>query len=88
MKVEYKPSFLKSLKTLPKSVRENIETFAFKILPSLDSINQIKNLKKLRASTNAYRVRFGKYRLGLKLEKECLTVMTADSRGEFYRNFP
>jgi mRNA interferase RelE/StbE len=89
LKVHYHRKFLKDLAALPKSKREIVEYFAFKLLEEVDSFNEIKNLRKLQGHDNAYRVRFGDYRLGfIILESGEICLERVMHRGHFYKQFP
>jgi mRNA interferase RelE/StbE len=62
MKVEYLPSFIKDLKSLKGSpAYERIRVLAFDQIPVCESLNEIRNLKKLKAEDSAYRIRVGNY---------------------------
>jgi mRNA-degrading endonuclease RelE of RelBE toxin-antitoxin system len=72
---------------MPTKERVSVEQFIQEIA-QLKSINEIKNLKKLKGFINAYRIRFGDYRLGLILEANCLGLADIAHRSKFYRVFP
>ena len=48
----------------------------------------IKNLKKLKADGNYYRIRVGNYRLGLILDEAEISFVRVLHRKEMYRYFP
>ena len=88
MRVVVSKQFLKDLKKLPKNFRSRIEIFVFQSLKNINSIEEIKNLKKLSGNDNAYRIRFGDYRLGLFFENGSLMFTVIGARGDFYKKFP
>lgn len=89
MKVEYLPSFLKDLKALKSTSSYSvIRKLAFEALPSCSSLQDIRNIKKLKASDNAYRLRVGDYRIGFFLEQETVIFARVLHRGKIYRFFP
>ncbi len=58
MQVEYLPSFIKDLKKLKKtSYYTSIKSIAFETIPSCENITEINNLKKIKGTSNAYRIR-------------------------------
>jgi mRNA interferase RelE/StbE len=48
----------------------------------------IKNLKKLKADGNYYRIRVGNYRIGLVLDEAEISFVRVLHRKEMYRYFP
>lgn len=89
MKVEYLPSFIKDLKSLkgsPAYARNKILTF--EEIPAFDSLDEIRNLKKLKGEDNAYRIRTGDYRIGFFLNNEIITFARVRHRKDIYRVFP
>ena len=89
MKVEYLPSFIKDLKALKSSsTYAQIKALTFEEIPDYDSLNQIRNLKKLKDKDNAYRIRLSDYRIGFFFENEIITFARVRHRREIYRVFP
>ncbi len=88
MKTLYSKKFLKDLATIPKNERVSIEVFAFETLVKLDSIPATGKCEQLRGYQNYYKVRFGNYRIGLKLEGETLILERVLHRKDIYRYFP
>ncbi len=59
------------------------------IAESVEHIEQLPNLKKLKGYKNAYRVRIGKYRVGLlKIENDIVSFERCLRRDKIYRQFP
>lgn len=56
--------FIKSLAKIPARDRLVVENFIYLQIAELKSISEIRNIVKLSGYVNAYRVRFGDYRLG------------------------
>lgn len=89
MKTNYLPSFIKDLKALKSSpVYLRIKTLVFETIVNYNSIQEIRNLKKLKAEDNAYRIRVGNYRIGILVEEDCIIFARVAHRREFYRYFP
>ena len=53
-----------------------------------DQLTQIPNLKKMKGYKNAYRIRFGEYRIGLLFENNSIKLSRVMNRKEIYRYFP
>lgn len=89
MKTEFKKSFAKDLKKrsqekkLLTHVQEIIQT-----VESAESLQEINNLKKLKAEGGYYRIRLGDYRIGLKIEEETVVFVRFLHRSDIYRYFP
>ena len=88
MKVEFRESFRKDLrsikdKNLLAKVRETIES-----LESTTALLDLPNIKKLRGGKGYYRARIGEYRLGLIAEADSLVLVRFLNRKDIYRYFP
>jgi mRNA interferase RelE/StbE len=86
---EFKKSFAKDLRK--KSKETNLLSQVQKIIQEVDNVgnlHEIKNLKKLKAEGNYYRIRFGDYRIGLIIEDETIYFVRLLHRSEIYRYFP
>ena len=55
---------------------------------SINSLSQIKNLKKLKGQTKYFRIRSGDYRIGLYIENQVIEFTTIDHRKDIYKHFP
>ncbi len=88
MKVEFRKRFLKELSKIPPSVRQEIENFVFIKTSSLKTIFEISKIEKMKGYPNYYKVRFGSYRVGLKLEDDTINFERVLHRKDIYRYFP
>lgn len=88
MVVFYNKKFLKDLASIPKKYRDKIEHFVFEEISSLNSLADLHKLEKLSGYQNYYKMRFGNYRVGLKLDQNELTFERVLHRKEIYRLFP
>jgi mRNA interferase RelE/StbE len=65
-----------------------------KLLATIENIQQamkltdIKNIKKLKGSTDLYRIRLGDYRIGVIINKKEVQLIRFLHRKEIYRYFP
>lgn len=57
-------------------------------LQRADHLMEIPNLKKMKGYKNAYRIRFGKYRIGFLPETNTIKLSMVMNRKEIYRYFP
>jgi mRNA interferase RelE/StbE len=88
VKVQYRKKFLTDLARIPASERKAIEKFAFEDFPALNSVAEIGKVERLKGSRSCYKVRFGSYRIGLKLEHDTASFERVLHRREIYRFFP
>ena len=57
-------------------------------LQKADHLIEIPHLKKMKGYTNAYRIRFGDYRIGVLFENNKIILSRVMNRKEIYRYFP
>ncbi len=83
-------TFAKDLAGLPPEIRATIEQFAFQTLPATANPYALPRVEKLHGFRDFYKVRFGVYRLGLRIHKaqRTIEVRCVRHRREFYRHFP
>ena len=88
MKIVYRKKFLKELANIPSATRSKMETFAFEELPKAKSIFEIGAAEQMKGYPSYYKVRFGSYRIGLKMENDRVILEKALHRKDIYRHFP
>lgn len=89
MKTKYQPTFIKDLKALKStSVFQKIKTLVFEEIPKLESLDGLSNLKRLKSSDDAYRIRVGEYRIGFWLRGDTVIFQRVLHRKDIYRYFP
>jgi len=69
-RVTYKRVFLQELKRLPHDMRSQVEEFVFVTLPMAENPFTSTQIKKLTGYQDYYRVRFGDYRVGLRIDRQ------------------
>jgi len=57
-------------------------------LQRADHLMEIPHLKKMKGYKNAYRIRFGDYRIGFLFENNTIILSRVMNRKEIYRYFP
>ena len=88
MKVKYKKKFLKELSNISSSIRLKIEFFVFKQLPEADSIHQLGIIEQMKSYPFCFKVRFGSYRIGMKIQDDTIVLEKVLHRKDIYRHFP
>ena len=88
MRVKYHKRFLKELSKIPSKNRTKIEDFAFNEIPQSESIYQIGRLEKMKGYSSYYKVRFGVYRVGIRIEGDTVIFERVLHRKDLYRYFP
>lgn len=88
MKVSYRKIFLEDLAEIPAEVRKRIERFVFEESPALQSLGESGKIEHLKGYKSCYKVRFGAYRVGLRVEDETIVFERVLHRKEIYRFFP
>ena len=89
MKTIFRKSFVRDLKRYEKDknlfdrIRETIIE-----VEAADSINSLRNIKKLKAEGPYYRLRVGNYRIGITIQDVTATFVRVLHRSEIYRYFP
>ena len=89
MRSDFRQSFARDLKVnktdhdLLNRVKEIIEE-----VEKADKFSDIKNLKKLKGESTYYRIRSGKYRIGVTIKEDLVTFVRALPRKDIYRYFP
>jgi mRNA interferase RelE/StbE len=84
------PSFVKDLESVPHGVRERVEAFVDETLPEVTNPFALGKLQKMKGERDFYKVRFGDYRLGLRVDQATRTIEVRRilHRREAYRHFP
>ena len=88
MIVEFDKSFSKSLDRIKDStILRRIETTHLK-LEEAESLQDLKNLKKLSGFKNYYRIRLGNYRIGIEqIDKRTIRLIIIAHRKDIYKKF-
>ncbi len=88
MKVEVHKSFEKDIE---KVTDKKLAIQLNEIIDELETVSllaEIKHLKKMKVKGNYFRIRVGNYRIGLKFEKETITLLRFMHRKDIYSYFP
>ena len=88
MNLSFRRSFEKDIRRISdKSVKERIAQI-IEDLEEAGGFGDIGSIEKLKGTRNAYKIRIGRYRLGLLIEGESVEFVRVLDRKEIYRRFP
>jgi mRNA interferase RelE/StbE len=88
VRILFKKVFLKDLAAIPSKVRTQIERFVFEEMPRTQSIQEVGKIEKMQGYAGYYKIRFGDYRVGMKVEGDTVIFERVLHRKEIYRKFP
>lgn len=88
MQTEFLDKFSKDLDKIDaKSVKTSVLSVILNVEES-NSIADIKNIKKLKGHSDAYRIRIGDYRIGLFIKEDIAIFARIVHRKDIYKVFP
>ncbi|MES2701370.1 MAG: type II toxin-antitoxin system RelE/ParE family toxin [Bacteroidota bacterium] len=88
MNVTFSNQFQKQIKKLKnKELASHVEQAILSVMDA-PSISYIRNIKKLKGHTNAYRIKLGDYRLGLYIFDDLVEFICFLHRKDVYKYFP
>ena len=88
MKVRFKESFARDLRTVKDKVLLGRIRALIENVEKAESLADVTGLKKLRGGGAYYRIRVGDYRVGLAVEEDGVALVRVLHRREVYRYFP
>jgi mRNA interferase RelE/StbE len=87
VRLAIRKSFKKDAEKLPASTKILLINIIEKI-ESADKLANITSCKKIKGSTNAYRIRLGNYRIGFYFEDGAIELVRILNRKDIYKYFP
>jgi mRNA interferase RelE/StbE len=88
MKLKIDKSFEKDTNSLnDRTLNVKIITL-IKNLINANSLNDIKNIKKLKGHNNSYRIKLGDYRIGFEYIVDTVVLVRFLHRKDIYKHFP
>ena len=88
MKTSFNPNFQRDVrKTKDKALRTKLAA-VIREIEAADTLADVSNIKKLTGYRNVYRVRVGKYRVGLYCENNEVELVRFLPRKDIYHKFP
>ena len=88
MQIFYRKKFLKDLALIPTKHRQKIERFVFEQFPNSETFFSTRKLERLKGYPGYYKIRFGDYRVGLKIVGDKVVFERVLHRREIYRFYP
>lgn len=89
MEVKYRKTFLKDLKKLKNEpVYQQVFELAFTRLSEAKTLRDVAGVRAMKGYPKRYRIRIGKYRVGIEVQGNNVEMMRVLHRNEFYRYFP
>ena len=87
MEVKIDKSFQKDTKKIKDKALLNKIALVISNVQKAENINQIKNLKKLKASSENYRIKIGDHRLGIIISESSIEFIRCLHRRDIYKYF-
>lgn len=88
MNVLFENSFLKDLKKISdRKIKFKIEN-NLDLIKNSPNISSLKNVKKIKGTSNAYRIRIGNYRIGIFINSNVCYFVRVLNRNDIYKYFP
>ena len=88
MTVEYSRKFLKDVQNVTDNKLKDQLFDAISVFKNAENLPDINNVKKLKAHSEAYRLRIGKYRLGFYYNGSVIEMERFVKRENIYKLFP
>jgi mRNA interferase RelE/StbE len=88
MEIRINKTFLKEMAKLPQNQRTKVEDFLFNELETYNNFHKIPGIQKLKGYNNYYRIRFGTYRAGIRVEGNMIYFERLLHRKDIYKFYP
>lgn len=88
MKIAFTSEFIYEYRALKNRTLANQIEKVIDSVRNAGHINEIPNIKKLKGYKEYYRIRAGKYRIGVKLINDKVYFAVFDNRDKIYKRFP
>jgi len=88
MKIEILNSFIRDVKKIKDTQIKNKIKEIFNEIENSNSLNEIKNLKKMSGYNDFYRIRLKDYRIGIYFSENVIYLVRILHRKEIYKFFP
>lgn len=86
---KYKKTSIKDLANIPGPYRDKISKIIFEDIPQANTIHDCGlDISPMKGYPDSYRIRIGKYRIGLKIRDNVIVFYRIKSREEIYSVFP
>jgi len=88
MKVDILKKCNKDIQSITDRKLAKLVLEAIDRIEQCSSVNDLKNVKRMKGAADHFRVRIGDYRLGFKVEDDAVLLMRFMHRKDLYRFFP
>jgi mRNA interferase RelE/StbE len=88
VKVFFDKSFLQDIRKIKNEKLKTRISTVIRLIEEAESLNEIKNLSKMKGHDYAFRVRVGEYRIGLFKDKDAIKLIRVLHRKDVYKFFP
>jgi mRNA interferase RelE/StbE len=87
MKYDVTNAFIKDVKKASREVQSQVRDLIVEIKVA-DRLVDLRNVKKMKGFSNAFRIRLGEYRVGIFVENDGVIFARMLHRRDIYRYFP
>jgi mRNA interferase RelE/StbE len=87
MKYDVTNAFIKDVKKASREVQSQVRDLIVEIKVA-DRLVDLRNVKKMKGFSNAFRIRLGEYRVGIFVENDGVILARMLHRRDIYRYFP
>jgi mRNA interferase RelE/StbE len=88
MKTEFASRFYKDIDKISQATVKTAISAVIKQIEDSKQLSEIKNIKKLKGHSIAYRIRIGDYRIGIFYENDIVEFIRIAHRKDIYDIFP
>jgi mRNA interferase RelE/StbE len=88
MKTSFNPNFKRDVRKTKDKLLRALLAAVIREIEAADTLADVSNIKKLTGYTNVYRVRVGRFRLGLYCENNEVELVRFLPRKDIYHKFP
>ena len=88
MNIEFRKAFLKDLSRITSNKIYIIEKFVFDYAPTMNSIFDTKKIEAMHGFPSYYKIRFGSYRVVLRVLEDKVIFERVLHRKDIYSYFP
>ena len=88
MKAEFTSRFYKDIDQITRATVKSELSEIITLVKAANNLSEIKNIKKLKGHSIAYRIRLGDYRIGIFYENNIVEFIRIAHRKDIYKVFP
>lgn len=88
MKIEYRSSFVKDIKKLKSKATSDLIQSVIENCENSSIIADIKHCEPLQSQGKFFKIKYGRYRFGVFIDKGTVEFLKFGTRQNFYDDFP